>query len=100
MLLFLRSITPIFLFPCVHESFMLCFSILDSELPLFGNFGCKMVAQPNSIVQDTTVGYLNVQVIDQSLKFHQGRVLASRVSGRLLDSLVHDKYLILGKKPP
>ena len=29
-----------------------------------------------------------------------GRVLASRVSGCLLDSLVHEKYLILGKKTP
>ena len=28
----------------------------------------------------------------------EGRVLASRVSGCLLDSLVHEKYLILGKK--
>ena len=28
------------------------------------------------------------------------RVLASRVSGCLLDSLVHEKYLILGKKTP
>ena len=28
------------------------------------------------------------------------RVLASRVSGCLLYSLVHEKYLILGKKTP
>ena len=28
------------------------------------------------------------------------RVLASKVSGCLLDSLVHEKYLILGKKTP
>ena len=28
------------------------------------------------------------------------RVLASRVSGYLLDSLVHEKYLILGIKTP
>ena len=34
------------------------------------------------------------------LRFMVTRVLASRVSGCLLDSLVHEKYLILGKTTP
>ena len=63
---------------------------------LVASASSRVVTPRLTLVTDLSLARLKHQTFGSG----ESRVLASRVSGCLLDSLVHRKYLILGKKTP